>query len=104
MGRGRRSRATFPFLGTLLFLVVAGGCGEGGGGVPHVRTKTTLLIIAPILSMGACGDDGPTSSDAEVDTGGAASCDNGVQDGDESDVDCGGSCPRVRRGLRLSGR
>jgi len=38
------------------------------------------------------GDAGPRDASPPVDTGPAASCDDGVANGDETSVDCGGTC------------
>lgn len=51
-----------------------GGGGTGGGG-----------------TGGAAGTDAG-AGDADVDSSLPANCTNGTQDGDETDVDCGGSC------------
>ena len=64
---------------------------------------TTRLLFGLTLLVGlGCGDDA-TSDDAAVDAGlfdagdaassdAGARCDDGLQNGDESDTDCGGSC------------
>ncbi|MEM7157417.1 MAG: hypothetical protein AAF799_31515 [Myxococcota bacterium] len=47
----------------------------------------------PVVTGGGTDDDGATAADTAADSsGGGGSCSNGVQDGDETDVDCGGSC------------
>ena len=56
-------------------------------------TLRAFALVALMVAAG-CGDEGGASDagpeDAAVDA--SASCDNGARDGDESDVDCGGSC------------
>jgi hypothetical protein len=85
----------------------------------RLRTvSSSCLVVLAALGVGACADPclddglgqdqnegdcpavtgGGTETDSETvtasitDTDGPDHCDNGVQDGDETDVDCGGSC------------
>jgi hypothetical protein len=64
--------------------------------------RLTGLVVLGVLAAAACGDDGATASrpDGAAGVGGSTwpdgggpSCSDGVVNGDESGVDCGGSCP-----------
>ncbi len=49
----------------------------------------------PTVSSTATDTDGPgttTDTSADSSSGGPATCEDGIQNGDETDVDCGGSC------------
>jgi hypothetical protein len=78
--------------------------------------RSALVFVVPIILV-ACGDEnsgfvrtpGRTSNDTSEaapkedavlnPAGGGASCSNGVKDGDETDVDCGGAtCPVCANG------
>ena len=63
--------------------------------------RTRLAIVCGVaLALAACttrpGGDTDAGQDAAIviQTDAASACDNGVRNGDESHVDCGGSCPR----------
>ena len=62
------------------------------------RMRVVLDFAGPV--PGPCDDDNPftTFKDSEdyeivVQSGGGPTCDDGIQNGDETGVDCGGSCP-----------
>jgi len=73
-----------------------------------VHRSALLLALGAILSLAVAGcDSGPPSLpplpdagdfDAGEPDGGGADCDNGARDGDETGVDCGGSCPQCADG------
>ena len=76
--------------------------GTDSGGSASAETSTTGTPTAtdglPTLSGAGAGSDdsGDTSeggTESETDSSGGDPCANGIQDGDETDVDCGGSCP-----------
>ena len=50
-------------------------------------------IWGVVLIVGACSSDSSAPADAA-----AHSCTDGVRNGDETDVDCGGSCPACATG------
>lgn len=56
----------------------------------------TLATTSASATQGSGSESGASASmsatDSATDTGVGPSCSNGVQDGDETDVDCGGSC------------
>jgi hypothetical protein len=73
-----------------LVLVWASGCAD-----PCVDDG--LVQEGQSNCPGFTGDDAtdgplPTTDDTADDTAGPPSCNNGIEDGDETDVDCGGSC------------
>jgi hypothetical protein len=70
--------------------IVVAGCGSGGGAdMPNVD-----LRISPDQSVSPMQDAGGTDVDGGADLSGP-SCADGVQNGDETDVDCGGgTCPK----------
>lgn len=53
------------------------------------------LLLAGALAAGCTviNDFGQFTFDGVADAGPISGCENGVNDGDESDIDCGGSCP-----------
>jgi hypothetical protein len=78
-------------------------------------TRLALTFVLSVIALAACGSDnggfagtpartsGDTSesdaADAGVLTPTAASCANGMKDGDETDIDCGGAtCPACATG------
>ena len=93
-------------------ILLAAGCGEGDGqsngtfpvtstlptGVPTTDPSTSGSDETGGDSSQPGTSDGDSSSEAGAagseggSSGPIADCTNGVQDGDESDVDCGGSC------------
>src|SRR5687767_7164882 len=80
-----RATLVFGFGAMLVTLVACGGEDEGGflrtAGRSSNETSATAPKESPVLT--------PTG----------ASCTNGVKDGDESDVDCGGgTCPVCANG------
>ena len=82
--------------GLLLGLLLGPGC---LGPNPRLEADTSTLGNGD--SGDGDGDDSKAddgTTDAEVDAGPPTSCTNGERDGDESDVDCGGSCPGCASG------
>ncbi len=69
----------------LVTLAVAGACG------PSVPSIPPLPDAGPLFDAGG-----------GTDAGSSASCDNGVRDGDETSLDCGGSCPACADGDNCS--
>lgn len=64
--------------------------------VERIELGAWVLAMSLVACGGGAADDGTTSSSTgeETDTGGALCTENGVVDGQETDVDCGGSdCP-----------
>ena len=51
------------------------------------------LMLVPALGCSSCGDDGVSQPVPGV------ACDDAVKNGDETDVDCGGSCTPCADGL-----
>lgn len=81
----------------------AGGFGAGSGG----RDGTGGLDATGgrTDAGGSFGNGGASSGGAGTDGGPAASCTNGIQDGSETDVDCGGGvCPKCADGMKCSRR
>lgn len=76
---------------------------------PGMNRITALFLVAAAVSACSGEDDKnpprvPTTSTGPGGTGGGggappAGCTNGVKDGDETDVDCGGSCAPCTDGL-----
>jgi hypothetical protein len=86
-----------------VLLGAAAGCGgelvvpgEGGGGAGGATSATSATSSTSSSSAGG-GATSSTTSAGEGGSGGAGgaepSCDDGQRNGDEADVDCGGSCP-----------
>ncbi|MEM7156759.1 MAG: hypothetical protein AAF799_28175 [Myxococcota bacterium] len=74
LAMGSSTGCADPCLDDGLGQVVEGVCPGAGGG------------------SGTEGNDDATAGTADDGSGGAGSCNDGVQNGDETDVDCGGSC------------
>lgn len=90
--------------GLLGILVVALGCGgdDTSGATSTSTTGTGATTGAGGAGGGSTGSAGSTSTSTTTSTsastgaggsGGSSTCDDGVQDGTETDVDCGGDCP-----------
>lgn len=63
-----------------------------------MKTKTTrflmmLMAIATLTIIGCSGDD--NNPDTPPDGGDPPTCTDGIQNGDEEGIDCGGSCPNA---------
>src|SRR5947207_2527502 len=77
------------------------GCGDGDVSLPPVDLAppggdysvgvdfTTPLDLAPLIDLAPARDLAPTCSD-------------GVKNGGESDIDCGGGCPHCASGRRCA--
>ena len=57
------------------------------------NASTTLKISFQIAAGAIVGAGGTILIDNIVITGAATNCSDGIQNGDEEDIDCGGSCP-----------
>ncbi|MEM9860598.1 MAG: hypothetical protein AAF938_03180, partial [Myxococcota bacterium] len=64
----------------------------------RARRAVTRGVFAGLVLLLACGD-AVDPGDGSLD---AASCVDGVQNGDETDVDCGGTCRACDIGLRCA--
>jgi hypothetical protein len=80
------------------------GKGKGKGKVTICHSGQTITVSKPALkghlkhgdTMGACpGQDTP---------GAGAICTDGVKNGSETDIDCGGTCPRCATGKTCATR
>src|SRR5262245_26199617 len=80
----------------LAFIFLLSGCGGGGqmdAGTDRPKTDAKKdLGSAGTSGGGGSGVDASTGSDTRADVQ-LATCTNRKLDGDETDVDCGGSCP-----------
>jgi hypothetical protein len=75
--------------------------GSGGGAGAGGRNETG----GEAATGGSRGNGGAGSGGAATDGGLPASCTNGVRDGTETDVDCGGGvCPKCADGMNCSRR
>lgn len=70
---------------------------EGPTGEPTTES-TTAPTTEPTSSSGP-GTSTGTSGSSSSTTGAPESCSDGAQNGDETDLDCGGSCPACAGGL-----
>ena len=98
--------AIFVYVNACLFPSVTAALGVDGETGPDVRSSessNSSLSLGPTLSapgVGLNGPSGPTDA-MQTDTGDDASCEDKVQNGDETDVDCGGStCPECSDTLK----
>ena len=98
--------AIFVYVNAYLFFSVTAALGIDGKTGPVVRSSessNSTLSLGPTLSapgVGLNGPSGPTDA-MQTDTGDDASCEDKVQNGDETDVDCGGStCPECSDTLK----
>jgi plastocyanin len=99
---------------------IAGDCAvascDGLGATVLAADDTDLPIDGLECTEDVCSDgmaDNPPLAQGTPCTGGAvcdglgncgaATCGNGVIDGDESDIDCGGSCPSCQGGMACNG-
>ncbi|MCG8418820.1 MAG: hypothetical protein MJE77_12855 [Proteobacteria bacterium] len=69
----------------------------GVGAVVGCQDLLSLDVVVPGLA-----DAGPDGSGPGADAMATATCSDGQQNSDESDVDCGGSCPRCAAGQRCN--
>jgi hypothetical protein len=75
-----------------------GGGGEGAG-EPGTTTGTTSATI----SSSSSAANGSTTSGSPASTGSGSTCTDDQQNGDETDIDCGGSCPPCNDGSNCDG-
>ncbi len=73
----------------------ASSAGADAAGVDSDAPEARADVAAPEASVEASAraDGGADSQPDAPSTPEASTCDDGVMDGDETDVDCGGSCP-----------
>lgn len=72
----------------------------------RIMVLVLTCLVAPACDDGASGGDGDADSDGDADGDSdaiVAACDDGEANGDETDVDCGGSCEACAAGLTCEG-
>jgi hypothetical protein len=100
-GLGRAPRSFTARVACASLALVAAGTLAAPACIPDFATRDAILG-PDAHGGGGAGAGGAGGEGGTANGGGPPSCSDGVQNGDETDVDCGGGCPRCWLGQRCA--